>query len=428
MTASAPLNLFQRLLRQWEHAHPYNAAQAMHLRGSADQSAITAAWLDTLCSMGLGKLLVTGGGYQYQAVNAQYRNRPVPIVPSHRSLAEFLSDQLNSPFDDPEEPPFRPFIRRGEDGYHLGVVYQHWVADSISIRMLLREWFYRLYDPAAACKYPIRQPDRGYWRLFGPDNSNWHLIEGAISTFRRYFRYRRVKKVDSAGIDNAGVAVRLESPADATIDRVYRYARMNGVKVNDVFVAAMASLCWQYVPLQLRARRTDIAIGSIVDLRPFSHSRLDEVFSIFLGFNSVVCTPRELADWKSLLMTVHKQNSSHRNSGMIQSSLLWMISALMVGRFVRPDKLYHFYRKEVPLAGGVSNVVLNNSWATKYHPDPILSYLRVSPPGPMTPVVFTTTTLGSNLQLGITYRKSLMDGDRVTSMCDGFFERMNSLV
>jgi len=104
-----------------------------------------------------------------------------------------------------------------------------------------------------------------------------------------------------------------------------------------------------------------------------------------------------------------------------------MMSALTVGRFVRPEKLYHFYRKEVPLAGGVSNVVLNSTWALKYHPDPIRSYLRVSPTGPMTPIVFTTTTLGSNLQLGITYRKGLLGDDRVTAMSEGFFERMNSL-
>jgi len=255
MTATAPLNLFQRLLRQWELSHPYNAAQAIHLRGTADPSAITAAWHDTLRTMGLGRVHIRGGSYGYEIANGQWKDRPVPIVPPHRTLAEFLSDQLNAPFEDPEEPPFRPFIRRGDDGHHIGVVYQHWVADSISIRMLMREWFYRLYDPAAACKCAIKQPERGYWRLFGPDNSNWHLTEGAINTFRRYFRYRQVKKVDSTAIENASVTVRLEEPKDAVIDRVYRYAQMNGVKVNDVFVAAMAALCRQYVPTQTRARR-----------------------------------------------------------------------------------------------------------------------------------------------------------------------------
>jgi hypothetical protein len=318
-------------------------------------------------------------------------------------------------------------MRRNGDTFELGVVYQHWVADSISIRVLMREWFLRLYDPSAATTLPVKHPERGYWRLFGPDNSNWHLVEGSINTFRRYFRYRHVKKIASTAIDDPTVAVRLDESNDGLIDLVYQYARTSGVKVNDVFLAVTAEICRRLMPMQSRGRRIDLAIGSIVDLRPFSHSKLDDIFSIFLGFNSVVCTPRELADWKTLLMSINKQIRAHHESGMIQSSLLWMISAWGVGRFVRPDKLYHFYRKEVPLAGGVSNVVMNRSWTINYHPDPIVSYLRVSPTGPMTPIVFTTTTLGSNLQVGMTYRTGLIDPDLADCMTGAFFERLRSL-
>ncbi len=427
MTAPAPLNLFQRLLRQWDLAHPYNAAQAIHVRGSIDPSRATQACHEAIQSLGLGRISLGTSHFNYENVDGVWRDRPIQIVPKHRALADHLSDQLNAPFDDPEEPPFRPFIRRTEESYHLGIVYQHWVADSVSIRMLMREWFLRLHDPAAASPLKIRQPESGYWMLFGPHNSDWHLIEGAISTFRRYFRYRQVQKIESSAIEDTSVAVRLDESTDGLIDLTHQYARANQAKVNDVFVAAMANLCRRFVPMQVRAKRTDIAVGSIVDLRPYSQTKLDEVFSIFLGFHSVVCTPRELADWNTLLRSVAKQNRDHRQSGMIQSSLLWMISALNVGRFVRPEKLYHFYRKEVPLAGGVSNVTLNPSWASRYHPDPIISYLRVSPTGPMTPIVFTTTTLGSNLQIGVTYRKGLIGLERAEAMTAAFLDRLRSL-
>jgi len=428
MTEPVSLNLFQRLLRQWEQAHPYNAAQALLVRGSIDPSRATQAWYEAVQSIGLGRVSLAGSRFKYEHINGTWRDRAIHQVPPSCKLADYLSDQLNNAFDDPEEPPFRPFIRQDGDRHHIGLIYQHWVADSISIRLLLREWFLRLHDPAAASVLTIRQPDRGYWRLFGPDNSNWHLTEGAINMFRRYFRYRQVKKIDSTSIEDTSVSVRLDESNGGVIDQVRDYAHANGVKVNDIFVATMADLSRRFVPLQHRAKRTDIAIGSIVDLRPFSHSRLDDVFSIFLGLNSVVCTPRELADWKLLLTTVSKQNRAHRESGMIQSSLLWMMSALAAGRFVRPEKLYHFYRKEVPLAGGVSNVVLNSEWSMKYHPDPIISYLRVSPTGPMIPVVFTTTTLGSHLQVGVTYRNGLIGSDRAAAMTQAFFARLRSLV
>ncbi|CAN5417927.1 hypothetical protein BH10PLA1_BH10PLA1_18530 [soil metagenome] len=426
MIEPAPLNLFQRLLRQWDHAHPYNASQAVHVRGTIDLSDATNAWHRTLITMGLGRVKVGHGNFHYEALDVPWRDRPVTVVPESTTLDEYLTEQLNTPFEDPEEPPFRPFIRQAEGTYHLGLTYQHWVADSISIRLLLREWFLRLHD-SAACQTRVSQPSNGYWMLFGPHNSDWHLLEGGINTLRRYFRYRQVKKVESTGIHDGTVVVRLDQSTNGLIDKVYDYSRANQVKVNDVFVACMAELCQKYVPLQARARRTDLAVGSIVDLRPFSQSNLDDVFSIFLGFNSVVCTPRELGDWGMLLKSIAQQNRAHHNSGMIQGSLLWMMSALMVGRFVRPEKLYHFYRKEVPLAGGVSNVTLKDSWATRYHPDPILSYVRVSPTGPMTPIVFTTTTLGSNLQVGVTYRKALITPDRAGVMTRAFFDRLHSL-
>ena len=81
-----------------------------------------------------------------------------------------------------------------------------------------------------------------------------------------------------------------------------------------------------------------------------------------------------------------------------------MLLANAVKRLVPPHELYHFYRKELPLLGGVSNVNLNNTWAAKYHPGPLLEYLRISPTGPMVPLVFNLTTLGDRLHLSMTCR------------------------
>ena len=103
------------------------------------------------------------------------------------------------------------------------------------------------------------------------------------------------------------------------------------------------------------------------------------------------------------------------------------MSALGVGYIADPKKLFRFYRKDFPLAGGVSNVNLNPTWVGRYHPDPILSYARISPAGPMPSIVFSTTTLGSNLQVSVTFRRSLLDDDRAATMADAFAERLKSL-
>ena len=77
-----------------------------------------------------------------------------------------------------------------------------------------------------------------------------------------------------------------------------------------------------------------------------------------------------------------------------------MLAATAVDRFIPNRDLYHFYRKELPMLGGLSNVTLNDTWAARYHPDPLREYIRVSPTGPLVPLVFLgPTTLGSQLSV-----------------------------
>ena len=62
----------------------------------------------------------------------------------------------------------------------------------------------------------------------------------------------------------------------------------------------------------------------------------------------------------------------------------------------------------MPFGDGTSNVNLSNTWAAEYHPAPLLEYLRVSPTGPMMPLVFSTTTLARKLNLCLTRRTSIV--------------------
>jgi hypothetical protein len=104
-----------------------------------------------------------------------------------------------------------------------------------------------------------------------------------------------------------------------------------------------------------------------------------------------------------------------------------MTGALYVGKLSKPNELYHFYRKELPLAGGISNVDLTHSWMADYHPAPLLDYIRVSPTGPMAPVALTTTTLGDTFHLGITYRTGLISDDKSAAIAGTFLARLKSL-
>lgn len=426
MTA-AKFNIFQRLVRQWDELHPYNAVQAMKLAGPADVDALRATWDEALNTLGLGKVHVNGRGYRHECLNGEAHLHTVRRLPPETSLEDFISEELNRPFGESDTFPFRPFLIEGPDFYWAGVVYQHWVADSASIRLLLREWFVRLYDPAAASHKPLRIADAGYWRLFGPEPARWQLGEGILSSVRWTSRFRRVRRIEGARFGKLAVRFTLHQTPPGAITRLREVSRAHEATVNDVFLAAIAEACNKFVPIQRTSRRQDLALGTIVDLRPMAREDLSDVFGMFLGFTSVICRPRHFQSWDALLSSVAQQSALHKESGVPQASVVRMLAGVAAGNVFSPQKVIGFYRKRCPMAGGISNVNMNRTWAARYSPHPLLDYVRVSPTGPMMPLVFTTTTLGDRLNVGLTYRQAVVPDDHAQDIAAMFLGRLASL-
>jgi hypothetical protein len=422
----APINIFQKLMRKWDAVHPYNAAQVMTIHGEPDLPALTAAWQAALAAAGLGRVRTREDRYRFESMNGD--GRTLRLALPAKNLSEHLSEELNRPFTDPAEPPFRPFVIREAGHYFAGVVYHHWIADSASIRTLLREWFMRVYDPPAASCRPLKLAVNGYWNTLGPHRGGWQILDSALSLGRRHTRLRRAQKIASNDLSDHRTAFMLFSAPDWLIARLKPWASGRRVKLNDVFLAALAEACARHVPLQRRKNRMDVAVGSIVDLRPHCRDDLSNTFGVFLGFTHVLCRPADLRDFDRLLRVVSNQTRLQKATGVAQSSLMWMSAAMAAGTISRPDELYHSYRKELPLAGGISNVDLSQTWAGQYHPSPLLDYLRVSPSGPMTPLVVTTTTLGERFHVGVTYRTGLVGYERAAAVGNCFLARLGELV
>jgi hypothetical protein len=168
-------------------------------------------------------------------------------------------------------------------------------------------------------------------------------------------------------------------------------------------------------------------MGTIVDLRPSARADLSDTFGMFLGFTTTLCRPDELLDWPRLLATVASQGKSHKHSAQPQASFLRMAAALAAGRFMSRERTINFYRKRAPFAGGTSNVNVTDTWAAEYHPAPLLEYVRVSPTGPMMPLVFSTTTLARKLNLCLTRRSAIVSEALADQVLDTMFERLNRI-
>ncbi len=420
MAAPTQLNVFQRLTRQWDSLHPYNAGQMMKLAGPADRDALRAAWNSTLRELGLGIARVTGDSYLYEACD----DAELIQIPRDDSLESFITTELNRPFDSARGLPFRGFVHESSGAHYVGIIYHHWVADSFSIRVLLREWFLRLHEPGSARRRSLRIASRGYWSLFGPGRANWSIDSALLGLFRWSAHFRKARRIEPDGFKDLSVHFTMHEAPDGLIERIAATSKKLGATVNDIFLAAMAQVCDELVPLQRNPKRPNLAMGTIVDLRSRSSEKIDDTFGLFLGFTSVFCRAEDLREPIRLLARVHQQNVMQKNTAAAESSMIRMLAGLTVARILKRKALLEFYRKRLGLAGGISNVNLNRDWPGRYHPTPMLDYIRISPAGPMMPLVFTPTTIGRSMNFGLTCRTSVIPPERATMLASAFIQRL----
>ena len=398
---TARLNVFQRLARTWDVVHPYNAGQACRVAGAFGADGTARAWRASLDLFGLSgspPLRLSG-------------------TDTCSDLSRHFSRELNRHFAE-GEPPFRPFVQDAGGSQWLGVVYRHWVADSFSVRLLLREWIGRTLGETAG------EDARYRGSLL---DSGGGIIPAALAALRRHGEYRRCRKVMPIGALACRVSARMLDTPPGLAPPLLAYARGRGVKLNDVFLAALVEACDRFVPTQPRPGRANLAVSTVTDLRPTCPRGERDRFGCHLGFGGVVCRSRDLARWDHLLRRVASCTAADRAAGFAKTSTLWMIAAELGGWVTPPHRLYNFYRKEAPFVGGISNVNLRGSWFDRNHPGVVLDYVRVSPTGPIVPVVLNVTTLGDDLRLSMTYRSNLLNGWTAAELARAFVSRLTRL-
>ncbi|MFN4243901.1 MAG: hypothetical protein ACK4PI_11785 [Tepidisphaerales bacterium] len=413
MTWARP-NVFQRLVLCWERLHPYNGAQLAELhRPCPDHAALEAAWADTLAELGLGRVVFRNGP------GGEYRFEPVvrpPVVcvdgADTGGWDAVLSDELNRRYDDADVPLRLLVGPAGQGGCRVGIAYRHWVADSVAVRSVLGALLSRVFPGLRvrrACRWA--PPKAGYWRLFGPSDfgggGRWSLLPALLTSATQASRGRRVCRVEGA---RAALDVTFSSHSlpDTPVSRLVQASRRRGIKLNDLLLACLALAVRRHGPQTPTTRRHDLALGTIVDLRRLSAAPLENVFGLYLGFTTTFLRPGQLRDLDTAARAVARQAELHRRQSAAAASQLRMAFGLLTHRYLDDADVLEWYRKRVPLAAGISNVNLAGDWPAAAHPGLVRSYLRVSPTGPMMPLVISVTTLGEQLHLGLTRRRELV--------------------
>jgi hypothetical protein len=160
-------------------------------------------------------------------------------------------------------------------------------------------------------------------------------------------------------------------------------------------------------------------LGTIVDLRRACGIG-EAPFGLLLGFVHSIWRADELLDLKRAVRAAARCSALARQRGHAQSCQLRMAIGLRLFQRWSDQDVARFYRKRLPLAGGISNVNLDGTWVARRHPGVVLDYVRVSPTGPMMPLVLTPTTLGQRMNVGFTWQRPCVSDEVASRIADAF--------
>ena len=138
------LNAFQRVMLQWSELHPYNAVHTYRLAGPLRLLPLRRAIQDTFEHNGLGIAEIDPDGVWYRHEIDNSIDMPeVEVIADDQSpeecLTAHLSRELNRPFGRPRCRPFRlSVVDAGPQSHYVSLVYDHWAADSVGARLLMR--------------------------------------------------------------------------------------------------------------------------------------------------------------------------------------------------------------------------------------------------------------------------------------------------
>lgn len=427
------LNVFQILMRRWRELYPYNAGQVMTLAGAPDFLRWVSSVQKVVESTGLGTPNFADGdthvGFKKSA--------QIEVTSAQGDLEAHVSAEVNRPFG-PNDIPVRFFIIPADGRYHVGVTYDHWVADSRAIRNLMQR-IYLTYSQQPGLP-DLKLPDQDFAALFGHHKQLRRPLAKFWASVKNYIRHRKAYRIHLNDALNFKSQTRIIHLPDGLIREVHSYAKRNKASVNDAFLAALASCMGTYTAQDrtrkhkrklFHGQRDRIALGTIADIRDLASRPLDQVFGLYLSsYTTILKAPEERSREELLAQIASSTHRMKEKQGTIASFLGLMTTLFWWDFYPHAKDKAGLFQKNVPVAAGISNVNMTKSWvdmptAPEKGPQ-VLDYLRISPTGPLIPIVMTLTTINQRLSLCVTYRTTAFTNGQAQKIIDTFTERLKN--
>ena len=355
---------------------------------------------------------------------------PVPLQSSTLAFDAKVIEELNRPFIS-ATLPLRVFVIADQrDSHLLGVIYDHWFADSPSLRAFMQRVFAHYRGSSGENLRPLRIADDD------DDPSPHSGFGGLVSCVRNYLRHRRAYRLHLRDPLDFGAGFFSTRFPEGAIDHIRRFAKKHGATVNDVFLAAISQVLGEFAAKQRKsepcphAKRDRIAIATAVDLKRLPAGNLDDLFGLFVGYFTIVHDHPEMRSLPELVAATARETAASKSAAhALEFTLSLRIARRIWDWSSQPRFKAQLFQKGLPFLAGISNVNLTGSWADQAQIPPagqatVLDYFRISPVGPLVPMVFTLTTIRNRLSLCVTYRTTAFSQDQAEGIASGLIERL----
>jgi len=420
------LNIFQRTMLQWNELHPYNAIHVVRVCAVLDPARLGNVIRHLLVRLGLTGLQMdpSRAAFDYQGGPAQCEIKLLSGSDSRTTLVSEIERQLNTRFAMSQRfTPFRFFIVPEVDSFSLGLVYFHPVADAEAVVFLLKrivETYFVPDEGGSVESLDLYPPPRdGLLRHPKLLAKKLAALPGMLLNMRRSCRPNYHNPMDS---QNGFAFVGL--PPDS-LPKLSQAGKAWGVTVNDVLLALLAR---SIAPLAARLQkggRRELSLGCIVNLRPDLGLQGPRTFGLFLG--SFIVTqpmPAENSRPREIAAVVRERTERvKRDQLYLTSALELRFGRRMMGFFSTRERR-KLYQKHYPLWGGITNMNLNALW-----PQPMdgtsFDYFRAVSTGPATPLVLSATTVGANVNMGLTFRRAVFSPEDIARIQNHLLETVS---
>jgi NRPS condensation-like uncharacterized protein len=426
------------LMFSWAKLGAYNAGQVMQVTGRADLDRWQAAVEGAIHDLGLGIP-------QFNQDGNEVRFSPVDSVHIERIRADwttYVNEEINRAFEKNEFPIRFALLDRDDGTHYFCAFYDHWIGDSRAMRELMHHIFVRYQNPDGPMllsRLVLDAPP--FEKLFQKRLGRfklWAMMRESIRNMRRHVFSHRINLIDP--VDFTSHCIHLVLP-DGLIQQARQKAKAQNASVNDLFLAVLGQVMGNYTAKERYfrkrrhcRRRSHVALGTIVDIRDAAAENLDNVFGLYLSSYTTILRKPERLPIARLLEKISR--TTRRVKKTFASVRAY--SGLIVARFwwdTYGDARWkaQMFHRHVPVTAGISNVNLTGSWMDQSAEGAVdgpivLDYLRISPTGPLLPLVFTLTTLRDQLSLCVTYRTTAFNRRQAEELAAQFVQGLKDAV